>query len=123
MAVKYYKLAHAFALRTTNQSHIDYCKEKLVLEMKCLAVLPPLRFAVGDKLLCRVEEEEGEEEGEEEEEWKPCEVIEVHYRERDDPLHYCAPYRARVLAGDGRVTHLLPVARVAMKSRPRNTSL
>ena len=104
MSVKYYKLAYAFALRTTNQSHIDYCKEKLMLEMKCLVVLPPLRFAVGDKLLCRVEEEQEEEEGEEWEEWKPCEVIEVHYRERDDPLHYCAPYRARVLAGDGSLT-------------------
>ena len=89
MAVKYYKMAYAFALRANHSS--EHYKKQLTVEMKRLAVFPPLRFAIGDKVLCR-EVEGGE--------WRQCEVAELHYRERDDSLRYRAPYRVKVLAGD-----------------------
>ena len=92
MAVKYYKLAYAFALRSNRRLCFDLCKNKLMEEMERLALLPPLRFAVGDEVMYR---------GGEDEEWRHCEVIELHFRQRDDPLHYCAPYRVKVPAGDG----------------------
>ena len=95
MAVKYYKLAYTVALKTISQSLMSYCKTKLMIEMKKLAASHPLRFAVGDTVLCRGEEGEGDCE------WRLCEVIELHYRKRDDPLHYCAPYRTKVISENG----------------------
>ena len=94
-AVKYYKMAYTFALRSDKSLIVVVCKNKLKEEMDKLAVLPPLRFAVGDKVLC-CESEGGE--------WRQCEVVELYYREPDDPLRYCAPYHVKFSASDGKVT-------------------
>ena len=91
MSFKYSKLAYAFALRCDRPQLINQYKRNLMLMKSKLDVLPPMRFVVGDKVLCRDKEAD---------EWRSCEVVELHYRERDDPLHYCAPYRVKGLAGD-----------------------
>ena len=91
MCVKYYKLAYDEALRAGNHPKLNEYKEQLSRALVLLSDLPSLRFAVGEEVEC-LDLGSGGGSGE----WLQGNIIEQHYRERDSPLNYCAPYRVLV---------------------------
>ena len=88
MCVKYYKLAYAQVLRADSHPRLNEYKERLKLAMLSLNEVPSLRFAVGEEIEC-LDIDSGE--------WVQGSIVQLHYRERDSPLNYCAPYRVQVL--------------------------
>ena len=89
-ALKYYKLAYEYCLRSTDKRNLSCHKNVYIRRRADFAQLPPLRFAVGDEVEFLHKLETGSE-------WKLGKVVELHYRERVFDLSFNAPYRLQLL--------------------------
>ena len=91
-ALEYAKLAYETCLRSSDHTSLSNYKESYLKSRTDFAELPPLRFAVGDRVEFLHELESGSE-------WKRGKVVELYYRERDFEVSITAPYRLQLLEG------------------------
>ena len=89
-ALKYYKLAYEYCLRSADQRDSSYHKDRYLKYRAAYAKLPPLRFAVGDEVEFLHELEAGSF-------WQLGKVVELYYRERGFDIPFTAPYRLQLL--------------------------
>ena len=85
-ALYYSKLVYEHALRSPDHTNLSKYKDAYIKLRSSVAMLPPLRFAVGDE----VEVMHGQVA---ESEWVLGKVVELYYRERNFDISFTAPYR------------------------------